>query len=144
VMLETSKDGAANLIFPKYKFDLRLALDKEVNIPPANLFMEIGFNKTKEDTVKHYRRYYTKELEELPEVMPPSPFYLEPIYRQAPKGGILGLGGSKDGGDNELAVTGKFKGLIMVYSKERREEREVKIEKSVTELKDLIKRIYDI
>lgn len=110
-MLESSKDGAANLIFPKYKYDLRLALDKEVDIPPANLFMEIGFNKTKEENHKHYRRYYTKELEELPEVMPASPFYLEPIYRMAPKAGILSLG-SKDSADDELAVTGYFKGLI--------------------------------
>ena len=41
-------------------------------------------------------------------------------------------------------MTGKFKGLIMVYSKELREEREIKIEKSVSELKDLIKKVYEI
>lgn len=32
----------------------------------------------------------------------------------------------------------------MVYSKEMREEREIKIEKSVSELKDLIKKVYNI
>ena len=94
--------------------------------------------------MKHYRRYYTKELENLPEVMPASPFYLEPMYRMQQKGAILGMGGSKDSSDNELFVTGKFKGLIMVYSKELREEREIKIEKSVSELKDLIKKVYEI
>lgn len=49
VLQDKSKDGAANLIFPKYKYDQRLDIDKEVDIPPANLFMEIGFNKTKDD-----------------------------------------------------------------------------------------------
>jgi len=32
----------------------------------------------------------------------------------------------------------------MVYSKEMREERERKIEKSVDELKELVKRVYEI
>ena len=37
---------------------------------------------------------------------------------------LLAMGGSNDTEDNNLVCTGKFKGLIMVYSKELREERE--------------------
>jgi hypothetical protein len=58
-----------------------LDVDKEVDIPPEHLFAEIGFNRTKDDQIKHYRRYYTKELEDCSEVMPASPFSLEPMYR---------------------------------------------------------------
>jgi hypothetical protein len=78
------------------------------------------------------------------EVMPASPFLLEPIYRMEKKDSILGMGGSNDTEGNSLVVTGKFKGLIMVYSKEMKEERERKIEKSVDELKELVKRVYEI
>lgn len=106
--------------------------------------MVIGFNKTKDDNNRHYRRYYTKELDKVPEVMPASPFLLEPIYRMEKANALLAMGGSNDTEDNNLVCTGKFKGLIMVYSKELREEREKKIDKSVGEMQSLVKRVYDI
>ena len=56
--MDSSKDGANNVIKPKYKYDERLKVDVEVDIPDSKLFMEVGFNKTKEDENKHYRRYY--------------------------------------------------------------------------------------
>ncbi len=47
--LEKSKDGTSNLIYPRTKWDERLKVDREVEMPPANLFMCIGYNKTVED-----------------------------------------------------------------------------------------------
>lgn len=79
--LAGSRDGAANFIAPKYKFDERLGVDREVERPPENLFMEIGYNRKKDDKIKHYRRYYCDELEKVSDIMPPSPFLLEPMYK---------------------------------------------------------------
>jgi hypothetical protein len=39
-----SKDGFSNVTKPRYKFDERLKIDVEVNIPPDSLFMPIGYN----------------------------------------------------------------------------------------------------
>ena len=43
--------------------------------------MPIGYDRTKDDGIKHYRRYYPDELENIEEVMQKSPFLKENIYR---------------------------------------------------------------
>jgi len=62
------------IILPEYEVDERLstpikAIYKEINIPPKNLFMPIGYNKKKperkEEEIKHYRRFYNDELENI-------------------------------------------------------------------------------
>ena len=68
--MDKQKDGAENVIYPKTKFDERLMVERECDVPDTKLFMELGFNKTKEDNLKHYRRYYNDELENCKEVMP--------------------------------------------------------------------------
>jgi hypothetical protein len=142
--IATSKDGAANLILPKTKFDERLGVEREVDRPPENLFMEIGYNKNKGDTNKHYRRYYCDELEKVCEVMPPSPFLMEPLYRMEQEGAGL-FGGGADDSENNLAVkTGCFKGLVKVYSKELKEEREKKIDAALEALRGIVKDVYEI
>lgn len=42
--LADNQDGNSNVIYPKYKYDERLLVDKEVEFPPSNLFMSLGFN----------------------------------------------------------------------------------------------------
>ena len=44
------------------------------------MFLPIGYNKEPTSDIKHYRRYYTKELEKVPEIMPEPPFMSEDIY----------------------------------------------------------------
>lgn len=54
-----------NVIKPEYKFDDRLNIDKEINHPPSSLFIALGYNKSKKDQTKHYRRFYPDELEKV-------------------------------------------------------------------------------
>lgn len=46
--------------------------------------MAIGYNKTKDEGNRHYRKYFENELEEIKEIMPKKPFFEEVIYREAP------------------------------------------------------------
>lgn len=73
------KDGKVqvhkNVILPIYEKDERLKMDREVDPPPASLFMGLGFNKTPDEKKRHYRRYYPDELENVKEVMPRMPFH---------------------------------------------------------------------
>jgi len=70
-----------NVLRPVYKFDERLGVEREVDIPPETVFMPIGYDRAKDDGIKHYRRYYPDELENIEEVMQSSPFLREDIYR---------------------------------------------------------------
>jgi hypothetical protein len=72
-----NKNASRTVIWPVYKFDERLKVDREVDIPPANMFFELGYNRKPDDKIKHYRRFWTNELELVEEVMPGgSPFML--------------------------------------------------------------------
>jgi hypothetical protein len=74
-----------NIILPKYKFDDRLKINREVNKPPLTIFMELGHNETAplnpEEDKKHYRRYYPDELENNTDIFKESPFYTTDIVR---------------------------------------------------------------
>ena len=55
---------------PQYYLDTRLNVHRECNIPPESLYMGLGWDETPEDERKHYRKYYTQELEFTKDVMP--------------------------------------------------------------------------
>lgn len=57
---------------------------EKIPLPPTELYIGLGFNKTKEDRKRHYRKYYLDELEKTTEIMPRKPFIEEVIYREAP------------------------------------------------------------
>jgi len=59
----------ANVTFPKYKFDEKMHIDREVDPPPRQLFIGLGWDEDKDTGRKHYRRYYTKELEKVDTVL---------------------------------------------------------------------------
>jgi hypothetical protein len=104
------------VIYPTYKFDERLKVDREVDIPPANMFFELGYNRTKEDKIKHYRKFFNNELELVDEVMPGgSPFMLEPVFRMEQKNAGLFGNSSNDSENTSSVVSGKFKGLVAIY-----------------------------
>jgi hypothetical protein len=87
--------------------------------------MVIGYNKTAEDKVKHYRRYYPDALENT-EVMPGCPFLRETIFRMQEQGGGL-FGGANDPSQNVSVKAGIFKGLVVVFNSERLAVRQGKI-----------------
>ena len=115
--MEDNQDGNANVIYPKYKYNERLKVDIEVDFPPNNLFMPIGHNKKKEDGIKHYRRYYTDELENCREVIPQLPFLHEDITRAEKKSAGLFGTADLDPSSSTVKKTGMFKGLVKVYNK---------------------------
>ena len=55
---------------PQYQLDERLKVQVETNEPPANLFEGVGWDRIpNESNEKHYRRFYTTELENCKELM---------------------------------------------------------------------------
>ena len=114
-----------NKVMPIYKYDERLRIDREVDPPPSSIFKAIGYNKNPEDSVKHYRRYYPDELENMKDKFGVpiinSPFIKELIYRSKPvkAGGFLGNLFSGDGGSDYVSINvGHFKGTIRCYNEE--------------------------
>jgi len=72
--MSSTKNGFNIIVYPEYKVNERLStpiktIYKEINEPSESLFMPIGYNKAKPETpeeeIKHYRRYYTDELENI-------------------------------------------------------------------------------
>lgn len=114
--MEDNQDGNANLIYPKYKYNERLKVDIEVEAPPNNLFMPIGHNVKPEDGIKHYRRYYTDELENCREVIPQLPFLHEDITRAEKKSAGLFGSADLDPSSSTIKKTGMFKGLVKVFN----------------------------
>lgn len=140
--LDNSKDGVSNVIYPKYKYDERLKVDREVEFPPENLFMPLGYNKNPEDKeTKHYRRYYPDELENIREVMPASPFLHEDINRMEQSGGGM-FGGGNDAQHNTTRRTGVFKGLVAVYNPIRLAARQARIQEGFAKLRTLAADVY--
>lgn len=55
---------------PQYAHDDHMDVDREVNIPPVEMFIGLGWDEDKETKRKHYRRFYPDELENVKEVLP--------------------------------------------------------------------------
>lgn len=118
-----------------------MRVDVEVKHPPDKIFFPVGYNVKKpadgENGNKHYRRYYSKPLENVVDPngnsLVVSPFLTEQITRcekAKKKGGMLGglFGGSGDpaedeGPEFEVIPVGKFKGLVKVYNEEEYKKR---------------------
>ena len=45
------------MILPEFKFNKRLKTQAEVNIPPPQLYIELGYDREPTDTNRHYRKY---------------------------------------------------------------------------------------
>ena len=72
---EEECDEVKNIIWPKYELDETLAVDREVDVPPAALFLGLGWDEDRTTVRRHYRRYYNCELEKQKDVLPnESPF----------------------------------------------------------------------
>jgi hypothetical protein len=59
----------ANVTYPKYKFDEKMQIDREVNPPPRELFLGLGWDEDKDTGRRHYRRWYNNDLEKITTVL---------------------------------------------------------------------------
>jgi hypothetical protein len=72
---EQNTDTCQNVVMPRYEFDSKMQVDREVEMPDKNIFLGMGWNKLKTDNRKHYRRFYPQELEKEKDLLPKeSPF----------------------------------------------------------------------
>lgn len=145
-----SRPGAfGNRVEPIYKYDERLKIDVEDEAPPSSLFKAIGYNKSREDNIKHYRRYYPDELENVKDKhgqpIINSPFIKENIFRSKPvkSGGFLGNLFSGDGGSEFVSINvGHFKGTVRCYNPEIREEAERELKENLKKLMDAVIEVH--
>ena len=114
-----------NIIQPEYKEDKRLNSLVETNIPPKEVFMELGHNKSPNDESKHYRKYFDTELEKT-NLFNEQPFETYEIKRTKEKkksSGLFSLFTSSKTTDSDVDTSknmGYFKGIVNVYSDELR------------------------
>ena len=122
--------------------------------------MPVGYDKTRRN-VRTFRRYFPDELEKWKDEhghkIIDSPFFSENIYRATAKknkpGGIetffTGLFGGQIEADQledeyVMKVVGRFKGIIAVYNKEMKEEREKEKYAALYEIQRAIEEIYNL
>lgn len=82
-----------NIIWPKYNRDEKLKIDKEIDEPPHDLFIGLGFDDDKDTKRRHYRRFYPDELENCREIMGDkhSPFNSFNLQRGQTRGAHVGF-----------------------------------------------------
>jgi len=124
---EGGKRAMKVVITPEYILDPRLNVYVETNQPPNTLFEPVGWDRIHNEThEKHYRRFYTQELENVKEVMKqPTDFNQYKLTKgqiRGAKAGLLGGLFSKaktdESGEVDTSETvGLFKGLISVTKK---------------------------
>ena len=68
-MAEAEFLDTANVTYPQYQFDEKMQIYREVNPPPKQLFLSLGWDEDKETRRKHYRRYYINDLEKVDTVL---------------------------------------------------------------------------
>mgnify|MGYP000046766287 CR=1 FL=1 len=69
-LLRQGVDAYATIVMAKYKLDERLKVDREVDAPPATLFMPLGWDEFTGQGRKHYRKFYKDELENDKSIFP--------------------------------------------------------------------------
>lgn len=81
----------------------RLRNWEEVDIPPKEVFEPLGWDrKPNETTEKHYRKFFTEELENIEEIMSkPSEFDQFMLKKGQSRGASAGLLGGLFGGNEK-------------------------------------------
>ena len=132
----------------------RLNNYEEVEFPPKEMYEPLGWDREPGVTTeKHYRKFYTQELETVEEVMStPSEFdcfFLKKGQsRGAASGGLLGGmfgGGAKvdDSGEaSDEQLVGKFKSLITISQKGEQEAQDKMKDMKLTKIIKLVNEIH--
>ena len=115
-----------NVIYPTYRFNDELKIYIEDEQPPEELFIRVGYDPKHDSKQMHYRRFYEDELENVPSVMPPSPFETFKIMRGQSRGLSKSWFWKNDydeaGQVTNLKEVGRFKGMITVVNKNKENE----------------------
>ena len=117
-----------NICRPKYEMNTRLNNWEEIEKPPKEIFEPLGWDrKPNESEEKHYRKFFTEELEKVKTVMAKeSEFQCYDLKKGQARGASQGLlsglfgGGPKldeSGAPTDERSVGKFKALITVSQK---------------------------
>lgn len=124
-MLQKGQDVDSMIHFAKYELDPRLKVDREVDPPPKELFIGLGWDEFTGQKRKHYRQFYNDELENDKEIFErASPFNTYNLTKG--ENGRNSIGLFKNNGVNEAAeqrapeqlVVGKFKAIVEVANKQ--------------------------
>jgi hypothetical protein len=131
-MKNAGEEAHKNIILPKYEYDDRLKIFREVNKPPPTIYAELGYNPAhpvdQAAEKKHYRRFYDDELENIKEIFPKKPFHQCDIIRGQSRGlnkgwfSFFSTTKTDDSGmiTNEKVV-GKFKGKVNIENKDEKD-----------------------
>lgn len=133
-----------------YENDTRLNCMREIKVPNTLIFEPLGWDRVPgESKEKHYRKFYTNELETVKEVMSkPSEFMCYDLKRGQSRGAKKSFfdfgGGKKDenGEQDTTQIMGKFKALITVTKKDEELEKKMVINNKLVEIRKLISKIY--
>lgn len=147
VMKERGLNGNKIVTAPRYKFDERLKVEREIECPPPSLYIGLGFNPDSKAAKRHYRRYYPDELEDVKDVIPRKPFYEEKIFRGQARGNSAGFFGSsqKDitGEVSTVKEAGYFKGFIKIFHKPEHDLKQIKRTKREDLIKIMIRSLFE-
>lgn len=124
---------ARNIMWPKYTEDTQLQVWREnaADVPPKELFIGLGWDKDKDSKTRHYRRFYTEELENVKEIIPkPSPFNSYDVKRGQTRGAKVSFwkritNNYKTDASGQVDTqksVGRFKAIIEVESKDEKKE----------------------
>jgi hypothetical protein len=148
-MLENQGGNHSNVLDPKYKYDDRLKISREVDPPPESMFIAIGFNQTADEKNRHYRRYYPDELENISEAVGKKPFNEFKLRKGAQRGVKPGLFSmfskpkTDDSGNiSTVKEVGYFKGVVKVHNPDQKDDfMATKLARDAAVI-DLVKKIY--
>lgn len=117
------------LVRPQFEADRKGKL-REINKPDPDVYMQIGYNRSPDDGMMHYRYLIDSELEKA-EYIEESPFEQYDVLKGQNRGldhPLLSADKLDDGGNKStIRNAGKFKGLIRIIPEEKLEERRRKV-----------------
>lgn len=149
-MIKQGDDAHKIIVLPKYKQDQRLKVDREVDPPPAAVYVGLGWDEDRHTHRKHYRQFYPDELENIKDIFPQkSPFNSLELKKGQSRGLSKGFFSSllrtskKDasGQDSTEKVVGYFKGIVEVESREDKHAYAERKKELLAELVDKLKGI---
>ncbi len=153
-MKEAGADAHKNVLYPKYVYEDRIKVQVEaMPKPPNTLYFEVGFDKeTPEksgDGMKHYRRYYDDELENIPELFPKAAFHTVNIMRGQSRGLSKGWFSffikqktDESGQSTNEKIVGQFKGRILVENPSDKERFKMQKERDMKTVYQLLNEIH--
>lgn len=118
-MIKKGEDVSSIIQMPQYKLDPRLKVDRESKKYPEEIYEPLGWDEDSNTHRKHYRKFYNKELENVPEIFetqtPFNTFELKKGQTRGAKTGMFSTAKKDASGEADtVQVAGIFKAIIEV------------------------------